>query len=121
MGCQVYDLLVIIANVPGYDCGAVKTGYGEYCKGAKKDGFFTMVYYFAEPFFVLRAVGIAYDWLCACGNTKIDADEKVEDVDIDGHGCNAVLSGKFDDGDIKEDGDDTGRKLGEHFASAVDT
>ncbi len=118
MGGQV-DHLLVIADVPGYDVGAVKTGYGEDCQGAKENGFFTVVDDLAEPFFVLRAVGIADYRLCACGDTKIDADEEVEDVDVDGHSRNAVLAGKLDNGDVKEDCDDTGRKLGEHFAGAV--
>ena len=74
----------------------------------------------AQAFFVLRAVGIADNRLCACCYTKIDADEEVEDVDVDGHSRNAILAGKFNNGDIKENRYDTRGKLGEHFAGAVE-
>lgn len=111
MGGQV-DYLLVVADVPGDDGGAVKTGYGKDGQGAKENGFFTVIDDFAEPFFVLRAVGIADDRLCACGDTKIDADEEVKDVDVDGHGRNAVFAGKLNNGDVEEDCDDTGGKLG---------
>ena len=67
----------------------------------------------------MRAVGIADNRLCACCYTKIDADEEVEDVDVDGHSRNAILAGKFDNSDIKENRYDTRGKLGEHFAAPL--
>lgn len=39
---------------------------------------------------------------------------------VDGHSRNAILAGKFDNGDIKENRYDTRGKLGEHFAGAVE-
>ncbi len=37
-----------------------------------------------------------------------------------GHSRNAILAGKFDNGDIKENRYDTRGKLGEHFAGSVE-
>ena len=74
----------------------------------------------AETFFVLRAVSITDDRLRAGGDTKIDTDEEVKDIDIDGHCRNAVFTGKLDNGDIEEDRYDTRGQLGEHFTGAVE-